>query len=69
MTFPLIATGVFLLVLGGMFYAIYRLGKTGAKYDAAAKANEHAKKANEIDESVSRLSDADLADKLRRSGR
>lgn len=51
--------------LAGMT-AAYLLGKNRADRRDAERAAKHARDANRIDESVSRLSDAELYDELRR---
>ena len=62
-----VAVAMFLVWLA--FRYARKAGEAGAERDHAMTKAEQARKANEIDEDVARLSDAGLDDELRKSRR
>lgn len=61
----LIGSVILLLIVGGFFVA-RSLGRAGAQRDIAEKGVDDARKGQEIDEDVARMSDADLDKRLRK---
>lgn len=57
--------GALIVALASMFLAGRKSGKDAARADSAESAVKDARRANEIDQDIARLSDAELDDRLR----